>query len=67
MFIFPLMLALFTWENQEFFVTAKEQLKDGHEWEYVGKEIRTENVPALPLIVHDGVLSDELIYWKLKK
>jgi hypothetical protein len=46
----------------EFRELAKEQVANGHEWKYVGKQ-EASGVPALPLEV-DG---EKYIYFKLTK
>ena len=51
------------YDNQEFFGTAEEQVKDGYSWEYVGKQ-EAGNVPALPVLDGSG---NEVIYFRLTK
>ena len=52
------------YDNQEFFGTAEQQVKDGYSWEYVGKQ-PVGDVPALPVIEFES--GDEVIYFRLTK
>ena len=54
---------MFMYDNQEFFGTAEEQVKDGYSWEYVGKQPAGE-VPTLPVLDNSG---NEVIYFRLTK
>ena len=62
-FALVLIGGLFMYDNQEFFGTAEEQVKDGYSWEYVGKQ-EAGNVPALPVLDGSG---NEVIYFRLTK
>ena len=42
-------LGSFTYDNLDFFHTAKNQMNDGYKWEWNYKE-RNPNVPAIPII-----------------
>ena len=58
-----LMGGMFMFDNQKFFGTAEEQVKNGYSWEYVGKQTPT-GVPALPVLDSSG---NEVIYYRLTK
>ena len=55
-------LGSFTYDNLEFFHTAKNQMNNGYEWEMDIKE-RNPDVPAIPLISNNK----ETVIWVLKK
>ena len=57
-----LVLGLFSIDTQVFRETMNEQMKQGYEWNYVGKQKPT-GVPAITLKSND----DEYILFKLKK
>ena len=59
--ILVLVLAMFSLNTQEFRETANQQMKDGYEWEYVGKT-KPSGVPAITMNAN----GDEYILWKLK-
>jgi len=59
--ILVLVLAMFSINTQEFRETANQQMKDGYEWEYVGKT-KPSGVPAITMKAN----GDEYILWKLK-
>ena len=59
--ILVLVLAMFSINTQEFRETANRQMKDGYEWEYVGKT-KPSGVPAITMNAN----GDEYILWKLK-
>ena len=59
--ILVLVLAMFSINTQEFRETANQQMKDGYEWEYVGKT-KPSGVPAITMNAN----GDEYILWKLK-
>ena len=63
MFLSVLTAALFFSANAEFVSTANEQIKDGYEWDYVGKT-KPSGVPAITVKPQSG---DEYILFKLKK
>lgn len=62
MAIIVLVLGMFSIHTQEFRETANEQMKEGHEWHYVGKTTPS-GVPAIIMKAND----EEYILWKLKK
>lgn len=49
--------------NQEFFAAVEEQVNDGYEWQYVGKQAPT-GVPALTVKPEVG---EEFILFRLEK
>ena len=51
------------YDNQEFFKTVDENIKDGMSWHYVGKQEPGDN-PAIT--VKDGQDND-VIYWRMDK
>ena len=55
-------LGSFTYDNLDFFHTAKNQMDDGYKWEWNYKE-RNQDVPAIPLINNDK----EMVIWVLEK
>ena len=55
-------LGSFTYDNLEFFHTAKNQMNNGYEWEMDIKE-RNPDAPAIPLISNNK----ETVIWVLKK
>jgi len=61
--VVALMFGLFMFDNQEFFGTAEQQVKDGYSWEYVGKQ-PAGDVPSLPVLDRSG---KEVIYFRLTK
>tara|TARA_Y100000766_G_C18431518_1_gene376866 strand:- start:248 stop:439 length:192 start_codon:yes stop_codon:yes gene_type:complete len=63
MFLSVLTIALFMSANAEFVSTANEQIKDGYEWNYVGKT-KPSGVPAITIKPQSG---DDYILFKLKK
>ena len=50
--------------NAEFIDTAKKEMKNGHEWVYVGKKEPDGKVPAVTIKPKIG---NEYILFKLKK
>mgnify|MGYP007072249989 CR=1 FL=1 len=56
-----LLLAMFSVDTQEFRETANKQMKEGYEWEYVGKT-SASGVPAITMKSN----GEEYILWKLK-
>ena len=60
MFLSVLTVALFFSANAEFVSTANEQIKDGYEWNYVGKT-KPSGVPAITVKPQSG---DEYILFK---
>ena len=60
--IVALFLGLFCIETHEFRETANAQMKDGYEWEYIGKT-KPSGVPAITMKAN----GEEYILWKLKK
>ena len=54
---------LFFSANAEFVSTANKQIKDGYEWDYIGKT-KPSGVPAITVKPQVG---DEYILFKLKK
>tara|TARA_Y100000034_G_scaffold79800_1_gene95753 strand:+ start:1293 stop:1502 length:210 start_codon:yes stop_codon:yes gene_type:complete len=56
-------LGLFVADNYEFIKTAKEQMKQGYEWKYVGYKEWDGKSPAL-IIDRD---THPHVYWKLVK
>jgi len=63
MFLSVLTIALFMSANAEFVSTANEQIKDGYEWNYIGKT-KPSGVPAITIKPQSG---DDYILFKLKK
>tara|TARA_Y100000817_G_C16384662_1_gene336300 strand:- start:144 stop:335 length:192 start_codon:yes stop_codon:yes gene_type:complete len=63
MFLSVLTVALFFSANAEFVSTANKQIKDGYEWDYIGKT-KPSGVPAITVKPQVG---DEYILFKLKK
>ena len=59
--IILLVIAMFSMNTQEFRETANSQMKNGYEWEYVGKQAPS-GVPAITLEAN----GEEYILWKLK-
>ena len=57
-------LALFYVDNQEFMDTAKEQMKQGYEWEYVGPQELDSRAKSIPLQVGKD---NPFVIFKLKK
>ena len=53
---------MFSIDTQEFRETANAQMKDGYEWNYVGKTAPS-GVPAITMKAN----GEEYILWKLKK
>lgn len=62
-FALVLFTGLFVFDNQEFFKTVDENIKDGMSWHYVGKQEPGDN-PAIT--VKDGQDND-VIYWRMDK
>ena len=62
MLIMAIVAGMMMSSTAEFRELAKEQVANGHEWKYVGKQ-EASGVPALPLEV-DG---EKYIYFKLTK
>ena len=62
MAIVALVLGMFSMDTQEFRETANAQMKDGYEWEYIGKT-KPSGVPAITIKANN----EEYILWKLKK
>ena len=60
--ILALVLGMFSMDTQEFRETANQQMKDGYEWKYVGKQ-KPESVPAITMKSN----GEEYILWKLMK
>ena len=61
--IVVIVLGLFSIDTQIFWETANLQIKDGYEWEYVGKT-KPSGVPAITIKLENG---NEYILYKLKK
>ena len=57
-------LTLFYVDNQEFMDTAKEQMKQGYEWEYVGPQELDPTAKSIPLQVEEY---NPFVIFKLKK
>ena len=57
-------LALFYADNQEFMDTAREQMKQGYEWDYVGPQELESTAKSIPLQVDSY---EPYILFKLKK
>ena len=55
-------LGSFTYDNLDFFYTAKNQMDDGYKWEWNYKE-RNQDVPAIPLVNNNK----ETVIWVLEK
>ena len=55
---------VFVADNEEFFDTAIEQMKDGAEWHYVGPQALDPTAKSIPGQVDDH---EPYIIWKLKK
>ena len=53
----------FMWDNVEFLNKSKQQQEAGYEWVYKPKE-RDKNVPAIPIINHDG---SQTVIWILEE
>ncbi len=60
--IIALVLGMFSMDTQDFRNTANSQMKEGYEWEYVGKT-KASGVPAITMKSN----GEEYILWKLKK
>ena len=60
--IIVLVLGMFSVDTQIFRETANTQMKEGYEWEYVGKT-KASGVPAITMKSN----GEEYILWKLKK
>ena len=56
-------LGSFIYDHADFFTTANKQIKDGYEWDYIGKT-KPSGVPAITVKPQVG---DEYILFKLKK
>ena len=63
MFLLVVVTALFCGTNAEFIQTANKEIKQGYEWNYVGKT-NPSGVPAITIKPQSG---DEYILFKLKK
>lgn len=48
MFVLIILATVFSISNQEFIKTATKQMKEGHTWQFVGKQKPT-GVPAITL------------------
>ena len=57
-------LALFYVDNQEFMDTAREQMKQGYEWNYVGPQELDSTAKSIPLQVGED---HPFVIFKLKK
>tara|TARA_R110000751_G_scaffold205622_1_gene309787 strand:- start:399 stop:620 length:222 start_codon:yes stop_codon:yes gene_type:complete len=57
---------LFVSDNQEFFTTAEEQVKNGAKWHYVGKTSLDPRAQSIPAQICDEACGDPYILWKLK-
>jgi hypothetical protein len=63
MFLLVVVTALFCGTNAEFISTANKEIKQGYEWNYVGKT-KPSGVPAITIKPQVG---DEYIIFKLEK
>ena len=63
MAILVLLTAMFSINTAEFRETSNKQIKEGYEWNYVGKT-KPSGVPAITIKPEDG---DEYILFKLQK
>ena len=61
MLLLVVVSALWFTDNAEFVQTAEQQLKEGYEWNYVGKT-PASGVPAITMKTHDG----EYVFFKLR-
>ena len=50
-------------DNQEFFATVEQNIKDGYTWEYVGKQ-DPDGHPAITVLDSQN---KEVIYYKMTK
>jgi hypothetical protein len=57
-------LALFAIDNADALNAFEAQQKEGASWDYVGREQRNPDAPAIPLI-NEGT-GDEVIYFRLQ-
>jgi hypothetical protein len=57
-----ILLGLFSIDTQEFRETMNKQMKQGYEWNYIGKQ-KPSGVPAITMKSN----GDEYILFKLKK
>jgi hypothetical protein len=63
MFVLALIGGLFMYENQEFFGTVEQNIEDGFNWEYVGKQ-KPAGHPAITVLDNQN---KEVIYFKMTK
>ena len=62
--------ALFMADNQKFLEEAREQMKQGAEWEYVGHQSLDPRAKSISMQCVDSAGSpcgEKFILWKLKK
>lgn len=59
MIVLTMFVGLFMFDNSEFFATVKDNIEDGHEVRYVGKQDVDPDVPSLPL--------GDKIFFKMEK
>jgi len=62
MFMLVLIGGLFMVDNQEFFGQVEKQIEQGYQWEYVGKQSASNDVPNLTILDKDG---KPTVYFKL--
>ena len=65
-----LITALFMADNQKFLEEAREQMKQGAEWEYVGHQSLDPRAKSISMQCVDSAGSpcgEKFILWKLKK
>ena len=62
-FALMLITGLFMHDNQEFFATVEQNIKDGYTWEYVGKQ-DPDGHPAITVLDSQN---KEVIYCKMTK
>ena len=58
-------LALFAWDNAEFFKQVEKEQAMGYEWKYVGKQPADEYKYTLPVI--NERTGEKSIYWRLEE
>ena len=63
MFIAVVVAAMFSMNTAEFRELANQQMSEGYEWHYVGKQ-KPSGVPAITIKPENG---DQYILYKLKK
>jgi len=62
--ILVLVMSMFSIDNEKFINTMNDQMKNGYEWKFVGKQAVDKNVPSISIKAPND---EEYVFFKLDK